>query len=134
MPTNYGPKPYHPDPLEERNMDGVEAASPEYSTQEFNNAVAIHQARTEPEFITVSRTKAIYQLKFPVSCFDKGTSLTVMSTWAIKTLQKVATIKPKSFSIVTLPTAANTMERYMVFQVYTSHESNAACKHGSATG
>ncbi|KAK3807100.1 MAG: hypothetical protein J3R72DRAFT_490184, partial [Linnemannia gamsii] len=88
MPTNYGPKPYHPDPLEERNMDGVEAASPEYSTQEFNNAVAIHQARTEPEFITVSRTKAIYQLKFPVSCFDKGTSLTVMSTWAIKTLQK----------------------------------------------
>ncbi|KAF9119376.1 hypothetical protein BG015_006359, partial [Linnemannia schmuckeri] len=131
MPNNHGPVPYHPDPNEERNMDGIEVASPELSTQEFDNSVAAAQAGIEPEFVVVTRSKTTYWLQFPVSCFDDGASLTAMANWTIGTLKKVATVKPKSFAIETLPSATGAQEKFLIFQVYTLHEAEAACKHGS---
>jgi hypothetical protein len=125
-----GPKPYHPNPKEDGNMDGVEEASPVLQTQEFNNAVDAVAAGIEPEFIVVSRTKATYRLKFPVSCFDQGASLTTMSKWTADTLKTVASIKPKSFSLETIPNANNPEEKFIVFQVFTAYEAEAACKHG----
>lgn len=130
MPPSMGPKPYHPNPKEEGNMDGVEEASPVLQTQEFNNAVDASAAGIEPEFFVVSRTKTTYRLKFPVSCFDQGASLATMSKWTVDTLKTVASIKPKSFSLETIPTANNTEEKFIVFQVFTAYEAEAACKHG----
>ncbi|KAG9060963.1 hypothetical protein KI688_007792 [Linnemannia hyalina] len=147
MPPKRGPEPYHPDPKEEGSMDGVEVASPILSTQAFDTSVVALQAGIEPEFVLVSRSKATHWLKFPISCFNKGTSMPFMSDWAVGTLQKIASIKPKSFAIVTLSidakpkestenstgksTATSTKEQYLIFQVYTTHEAEAACEHGS---
>ncbi|KAG9064875.1 hypothetical protein KI688_003136 [Linnemannia hyalina] len=147
MPPKRGPEPYHPDPKEEGSMDGVEVASPILSTQAFDTSVVALQAGIEPEFVLVSRSKATHWLKFPISCFDKDTSMPFMSDWAVGTLQKIASIKPKSFAIVTLSidakpkestenstgksTATSTKEQYLIFQVYTTHEAEAACEHGS---
>ncbi|KAF9117798.1 hypothetical protein BG015_006850, partial [Linnemannia schmuckeri] len=75
-----------------------------------------------------------YWIKFPVACFDKGTSLTFMSNWAISTLKKVATIKPKSLAFASLPVNNGSLEQFLIFQVYSSFEADAACKHGGKNG
>ncbi|KAG0273798.1 hypothetical protein BGZ96_004657 [Linnemannia gamsii] len=126
----HGPQPYHPNPNEENSMDDVQVASQELNTQEFDNSIAAFEAGVQPEFLVVTRSKETHWIKFPVSCFDKGTSLTFMSNWAISNLKKVATIKPKSFSIANLPVNDGSLERFLIFQLYSSSEADAACKHG----
>ncbi|KAF9909706.1 hypothetical protein EC991_008186 [Linnemannia zychae] len=112
-------------------MEGVENPSQEFPTQEFNNRVAAAEVGVEPEFVTVTRTKTTHWVKFPVSCFTKGLSEKAMYKWVTEALTKVATIKPSSFSVTTLPSVNDSPQPFILFQVYTAHEASAACEHGS---
>ncbi|KAK3804569.1 MAG: hypothetical protein JOS17DRAFT_781663 [Linnemannia elongata] len=130
MPSPSAFEPYHPDPGKRRDMeDVVETASPELLTQEFEAALA---TGVLPEFVTVTRTKATHWVKFPTAFFEKNNNLPFMSKWVMGVLEKVASIRPKSFSVVTLPSASpedKPME-YIIFQVYSAHEASVACEHG----
>lgn len=112
-------------------MEGIEAHSQEFPTQEFEDSVVAAEAGVMPGFVTVNRSKKFHWLMFPVSCFDKGLSRNSMFNWATNNLRKVASIKPASFKITTLPTTEGEPAQFLLFQVYTAEEAKAACKCGS---
>ncbi|KAG0273239.1 hypothetical protein BGZ96_004943 [Linnemannia gamsii] len=68
---------------------------------------------------------------FPVSSFDKGQSRASMFNWATENLREVATIKPTSCKIATLPIPDGEPAQFLLFQVYTAEEAKAACQYGS---
>ena len=112
-------------------MTDVEAPSQVLSTQEFDNAVAALEAEVQPEFVIVSRTKTTHWLKLPVDCFNKGFPKAKMFKWVANTLKKVASIKPNTFSVATLPTTPGDPKPFVIFQVFTAYEALHACDHGS---
>ncbi|OAQ23511.1 hypothetical protein K457DRAFT_25057 [Linnemannia elongata AG-77] len=109
--------------------DVVATAFPEFPTQDFEAALT---TSVLPEFVKVIRARAIHRVKFPTAFFEKNNNLPFMSKCVMGALEKVASVKPNSFYVVTLPSASledKPME-YIIFQVYSGHEASIASEHG----
>ncbi|KAF9079345.1 hypothetical protein BGX23_004326, partial [Mortierella sp. AD031] len=119
-------KPFHPGLTED--MEGVhESDSPILTTQE---AEAGLETGVFPEFVTVSRSRATYCLRFPVAHFGSST-LSAISKWATTTLAKFAPIKANTFSIRALVEKDDESPiEYLLFQVHSQTDMRAAYKHG----
>ncbi|KAF9110770.1 hypothetical protein BGW39_004593, partial [Mortierella sp. 14UC] len=134
--------PHRPDPGKEDGMDtDDDTSSIRLTTQEFEFGLENGAFPDRTEFITVTRSRVPYTMRFPVSFFgDKSTDIAYMSKWVEIVLAEDAPVRPGSFRTAKLlsPVDVDKPEpktvEYLLFDLYSEANVAAACKLGGGQG